>query len=207
MRRASLAGVALALTVLVVSGAPGASGAVSSPASASADCVPVQHSKRVTKRVKVRRNGRVVKVKRKKTISWETCEQPPAASPGSTPTPLSLPPCAEPSVSLSVISRDNAPGPRYSLSRPCVNAGSVHVQLENQGEDPHHLFVRAAGAGSTDPAYRIPDQAPFELEAWDGMGAPPIAEADIALTPGDWYLWCDLLLHEEQGMNATLQVR
>jgi hypothetical protein len=204
VRRAPLAGFALALTVLAASLAPGASGAPSPPASASADCVPVQHSKRVTKRVKVRRKGRVVKVKRKKTVRWETCEQVPSA-PAS---PATLAPCPEPSANLLVTARDNDEMPRYTLSRPCVTAGTVRVQLENQGEDPHHVFVRAAGSGSTAPAYRIPDDPPlYELDAWDGMGAPPTAEADIALTPGDWYLWCDLLLHEEQGMSATLQVR
>lgn len=208
MRRFTLAGAALALAVLVISLDPGASGAVSPPATSSADCVPVQHSKRVTKRVKVRRNGRIVKVKRKKSVRWETCKQQPAAL-GPPIAPPTLTPCAEPSSNLGVVARDSDSMPRYSLSRPCVTAGSVHVELENQGEDPHHLFVRPIGSGSTQPSYRIPSEPPpfYELGPWDGMGPVPTAEADVALSAGDWYLWCDLLLHEEDGMSTTLQVR
>lgn len=185
--------IALALVLILTSFAtgPGASG----PAAAmAADCVPVQHTKTVTKKVRVKKNGKVRKVKRKRKVHWTTCEPPP-------PPPPTLG-CVEPASTVGVIARDNMESPRYTLTRPCVTAGEVDVELNNQGEDPHHVFLRPAGLASADAVFRIPDDPPdYEL--------PPgqVREATLNLTAGDWYLWCDLLTHEQQGMFATLQVR
>lgn len=196
MRPVALGAIALS-SLLVAAFLPSAASASSpSGAAAAADCIQVQHSKKVVKRVKVKRKGKLVKVKRRKTVRWTTCE------------PVPPPPgCAEPSSSLGVTARDDMAQPRFTLSRSCVTAGTVSVQLQNQGEDPHDLRLRPAGAASTAPVHLVPDEDPYELPAWSGMGAPPTDSASVALTAGDWYLWCDLLLHEQQGMNATLAVR
>jgi hypothetical protein len=203
VKRAALGSTAaLAATALI---AAAGSGGPAGPSSASADaCVPVQHSKKVVKRKKVRRKGglvrvrgkkvwrkgKLVRVKRKKIVRWTTCEPPPAT------------PCPEPSSTLGVTARDSGGLPRYTLSRPCVTAGGVSVELNNQGEDPHHVFLRPLGTSEGDPAVkRLPDTAPFEVPP--GMQA----SATFSLAPGTWYLWCDLLLHEQQGMSATLEVR
>lgn len=165
--------------------APAAASASARPA--AADCVPVLHTKRVVKRKKVRRHGKWVRVKRKRVKRWWTCE--PAPEP---------PGCAVPASALGVSAYDLG-GSRFVLSRPCVDAGAVNVELRNQGEDPHNLFMRPSG--QLDPAYTIPEQEPFELAP---LG---VQDRTVALTPGQWYLWCDLLTHEQQGMNATLTVR
>ena len=196
MRRVALGAIAL-FSLLVAAVLPAAASASYPPgAAAAADCIQVQHSKKVVKRVTVRRNGKLVKVKRRKTVRWITCEPaPPALG------------CAEPSASLGVTARDDMSQPRFTLSRSCVTVGTVSIQLQNQGEDPHDLRLRPAGVASMAPVYSVPDSDPYELPAWSGMGAPPTDSASVALTAGDWYLWCDLLLHEQQGMNATLAVR
>ncbi len=67
--------------------------------------------------------------------------------------------------------------------------------------DPHNLFLRRVDSGSADPQYTIPAADPFEVAPGE------TASATFNLTPGEWYLWCDLGLHEEQGMNAHLTVR
>jgi hypothetical protein len=158
------------------------------------DCVPVQHKKKVVKRKKVRRHGRWVRVKRKRWKRWWTCE----------PVEAPVPPvrCEVPSSVLGVSARDagsTPAGTRYVLSRSCVTAGPVTVQLRNMGEDPHNLFLRPLAGGG--PTFSLPASQPFEL--------PPGEELSdtLELARGEWYLWCDLLLHEEQGMNAHLTVR
>jgi hypothetical protein len=179
-------GAALALAALTAGLL--AAGAGGGPAPAiGANCVPVQHSKKVVKRKKVRRGGKLVTVKRKKVIRWTTCEAPAA--------PVR---CAVPSTRVQVTAYDQA-GSRFVLSRECVSAGSVTLELLNQGEDPHNVFLRPAGGAS--PGFSIPASAPFELEP---MG---VEQGTFSLTAGDWYLWCSLLTHEAQGMNAALAVR
>jgi hypothetical protein len=187
---AAVLAASLALAALPASAgaqtAAGASAPAEAGARASADCVPVQHSKKVVKRKKVRRGGKWVRVKRKQTKRWWTCEP--------TPPP---PGCAVPSSNLGVTAHD-VTGTRYALSRPCVSAGQVNVELRNQGEDPHNLFIRPVGA--FDPVYSIPEDEPFELAP---MG---VQDRTLSLSAGQWYLWCSLLSHELDGMNATLTV-
>ena len=182
---AAAAGTALLLTLSPGAGEPGIEPA---PAQA-ADCFPVQHSKTVVKRKKIRRKGgKVVRVKRRKVVRWTTCE-PPAPAPS----------CPLPASTLGVTARDSA-GSTFTLSRPCVSAGLVNVGLNNLGEDPHNLFLSPNGPGS-DPVYRLPDTEPFEVPSLEQD------EGTFELARGDWYLWCDLLSHEQQGMAATLLVR
>jgi hypothetical protein len=152
----------------------------------AADCVPVEHTKKHIHKKKVRRNGRLVTRRKKHIHRWTTCEPVP---------PLT---CTEPSSNLGVTARDTT-GSSFTLSRSCVTAGAVTVQLNNQGEDPHNVFLRPIGG--PDPGYSIPAGPPYEL------GPLSQDEGTFSLSAGEWYLWCDLLLHEEQGMNAHLTVR
>ncbi|MGZ5310335.1 MAG: hypothetical protein ACXWZW_01320 [Solirubrobacterales bacterium] len=190
LRAATAAAVCLLAAGAALPPGPGGEGGAVSPAPArAADCVPVQHSKTVVKRKKVRRNGKIVRVKRKRVVRWTTCAPPP-------PSP---PTCAEPSSILGITARDQA-GSTFTLSRPCVSAGVVSVELNNLGEDPHNVFLSPNGPGS-EPIHRLPGAEPFEVPS---LGRD---SDEFALTPGDWYLWCDLLTHEQQGMSATLAVR
>lgn len=189
-RRGAIAAAAtlLAAGILTLPGEGAGGGIPVVPETArAADCVPVQHSKSVVKRKKVRRRGKIVKVKRKRVVSWTTCEPRPAA-----------PACDESASNLGVIARDLT-GFTFTLSRPCVSAGVVSVQLNNQGDDAHALALRPAGSGAA--VYRLPGPHPSELEPGTQVSG------DLQLSAGDWYLWCDLPLHEEQGMNVTLAVR
>jgi hypothetical protein len=188
IRRGAIAAT-LAVIAAAAAGLPGPGGASGPAPALAADCVPVQHAKTVVKRKKVRRAGKLVKVKRRKVIRWTTCE-PPAPPPAS---------CAEPASALGVIARDSA-GFEFTLSRPCVSAGSVAVELDNRGEDAHALALRPAGPPAP-PAHRVPGPYPAEVEPGLQAGA------DLELSAGDWYLWCDLPGHEQAGMNATLAVR
>lgn len=175
--------VAAALALATAGGAPGPAG----PSSAhAADCLPVEHTKKHIHKKKVRRNGKLVTKRKKHIHRWTTCE--PTA-------PLT---CAEPSSNLGVTARD-ATGSSFTLSRSCVTAGAVTVQLNNQGEDPHNVFLRPVAG--PDPGYSIPAGPPYEL------GPLSQEEGTFSLSAGEWYLRCDLLLHEEQGMNAHLTVR
>jgi hypothetical protein len=173
---------------VTVSPGDGTSRGEPTPAQA-ADCVPTHHAKTVVKRKKVRRRGKVVRVKRRKVVRWTTCEPPPA--PPAT--------CPEPASALGVTARDST-GSTFTLSRPCVSAGLVTVGLNNLGEDPHNLFLTPNGP-SSEPVYRLPETEPFEVPSLERD------EGTFELNRGDWYLWCDLLSHEQQGMAATLQVR
>ena len=198
-RRSAALCALLGAAALAMAAAPGGGGHPGSPAigpagAAAADCVPVQRSKTVVKRVKVKRNGRYVKVKRKRKKRWTVC----------VPGPPAAPTCDVPSSNLGVIARDESGlNLSYTLSRSCVTAGQVTVELNNQGEDPHNVFLRPLSGA--DPGYSIPGSDPFEL--------PPDSQEATAfnLTPGEWYLWCTLTDglgdHEDRGMNANLSVR
>ena len=180
---------ALALASAPTAGGPSGPAALGPGQASAADCVPVRRSKTVVKRVKVKRHGRVVKVKRKRKKRWTVCVPvPPDPAPKT---------CDLPSSNLGVIARDST-GSSFTLSRNCVTAGQVTVQLNNQGEDPHNVWLRPLTGA--DPGYSIPADPPYELG--------PMSQDDgtFTLTVGQWYLWCDLLLHEEQGMNAQLTV-
>jgi hypothetical protein len=190
-----LALAAIAAAASPASGGTAAAGANAgsdtAPGAKAADCVPVEHRKTIVKRKKVRRKGRWVKVKRKRVKRWWTCEpvEPPAEE------------CDVPASTLGVSARDlgsTPAGTRYVLSRDCVTAGPVTVQLSNMGEDPHNLRLRPLLG--PDPIWGVPGP---------GEELPPGQQqaGTFELAEGEWYLWCDLLLHEEQGMNAHLTVR
>ena len=177
-----LAGMAARTTV--------SSGGLSGTAQASA-CSWERHSKRVVKRVK--RHGKVRKVVRWR--HWWVCVPqttlPVAAAPAPAPAPPSSPePEAEPEAN-----RLSVKGVEYYfvLSRPNVRAGEVTVELNNQGEDPHNLNIRAEGS----------DAEPMQIPETDSLQR---SVATFDLPTGKYRLWCSLPEHEERGMAASLTV-
>jgi hypothetical protein len=150
------------------------------PATESADafCAPVIHFERVAHRKKLRRHGRT-RIKKWFTIERRTtCD----------PLPLGDPPPGTTPRNLKVTADEFS----YVLSRPNVGAGSVRIELDNAGEDPHNLNLQLNGAG---PVHNIPDVDPGTRRT-----------ETFALTPGSWRMWCSLLDHDARGMNATLVV-
>ncbi len=82
-----------------------------------------------------------------------------------------------------------------TLSRPCVAAGDVDVELNNSGgEDPHDLHLDPAAGGGE--AFAIPELASGE-----------VAGRTFALQAGAYRLYCSLPAHADLGMRATLSVR
>jgi plastocyanin len=182
-RRSILALVAAASVGAVALAGPGSPGGVHvagpDPATAAL-CKPVEHSKRVVKRKRVVRHGKVRHRKVRRVKRWTTCE----------PIPL-YPPEPTPPNRLQVKARDTTMW-TFLLSRPDVNAGDVTVELVNEGEDDHNLRMQQGGAG---PLYSIPDLSSLQR-----------ATATFNLTPGTWHLWCSLPGHEAAGMSANLLV-
>jgi hypothetical protein len=105
-----------------------ATGTVAAPAGIAATdrgetCAKIRHSKIVW--VKVKRHGKMVRVKRKKV--WWTCD--PYEAPG--------PP------RLKVVAQEF----KLTFSRPYIKAGKLILQLDNQGEDSHNLRIGPAHGG------------------------------------------------------------
>jgi plastocyanin len=111
---------------------------------------------------------------------------PPGSGDGPTP----------PSVQAVGVTVDERNGYTARLSRAGVTAGSVVVQLHNQGEDDHNLrVVPTDHAGTT---------VDFPLT---GSGAN--TTKTLTLTAGSYRLFCTLTTpvnHETAGMAATLTV-
>jgi plastocyanin len=124
------------------------------------------------------------------TNSDPTSSKDTAPPPGSGDTPQ--PPSSQ-AVGVTV---DDRTGYTARLSRAGVTAGSVVVQLHNQGEDDHNLrVVPTDHAGAT---------VEFPL-----TGAGQNTTKTLALTAGKYRLFCTLTTpvnHETAGMNATLTV-
>lgn len=115
--------IAVALGLIVSLPGNAASGATDQGPDKGETCAKIRHTKIVW--VKVRRDGKLVRVKRKKV--WWSCD--PYEAPG--------PP------RLGVIAREY----RYTFSRPYVKAGRLILELDNQGEDAHDLKIGPAGGG------------------------------------------------------------
>jgi hypothetical protein len=81
-----------------------------------------------------------------------------------------------------------------TLSRPVVGAGSVTIELQNVGEDPHNLVV-SPDDGSHDP-----------LEVWPETAPGDHLRRTLPLSRGRYYLWCSLEGHEASGMSVRLRV-
>jgi uncharacterized cupredoxin-like copper-binding protein len=82
---------------------------------------------------------------------------------------------------------------RISLSRLSVAAGSVIVELGNEGQDGHDL--RVAPLGSEQPVL-----------SFDELRSGARATKTVTLRPGTYLLWCSLPGHEAAGMRAVLRV-
>lgn len=172
------------VAALALSAALAAGSAAPDPAIAAEPCKWTLHSKRVVKRKRVVVNGHKRVRKFKKIRRWWSCD--PVVDPPIESTPPDR---------LLVRALDDPF--RFQLSRSSVTAGDVTIQLNNRSMDAHDLHLRPYD--SLTPEYAIPELAP---------GSPPqgtLAEGTFNLTPGTWYLWCDLLDHEAQ-MNANLVV-
>jgi hypothetical protein len=79
------------------------------------------------------------------------------------------------------------------LTRPSVACGSVIVEQDNFGEDPHDLQLQKAGAPA--PSFSFPELAP---------GA--VAKQTVNLSRGTWTLYCSLPGHYAAGMHVNLTV-
>ncbi|HEX5990777.1 MAG TPA: plastocyanin/azurin family copper-binding protein [Solirubrobacterales bacterium] len=154
---------------------------------AAADCAWQRHAKRVVK--KVRRHGKIRRVVRRKV--WWSCVPQATAPVAAAPAPPA-PPAPEPEPEanrLGVAAREFY----FVLSRPSVKPGTVMIELNNQGEDPHNLNLQLEGdAGEP---LQIPETDSEERNV-----------ASFDLPAGKYKLWCSLPEHEEKGMAATLQV-
>jgi plastocyanin len=148
----------------------------------AADCVWQRHTKKVV--VHVKRHGRRTRVVRHRHF-W-TCEPSSLSGTGSGAAGGTDPLAAN---RLSVHASEYT----YVLSRPDVSSGSVTVELDNRGQDPHDLNL--APEGSSDPPRQIPL-----------TGAGQRATTSFDLAPGTYRLWCDLPGHDGLGMHATLIV-
>lgn len=183
-RGVRLAPALLAVALLTVpAGAPAADGPVGG--AAAGPCKWTLHSKRVVKRKRVVVKGMKRVRKFKKTRKWWSCD------------PVAVQPIEETAANrLLVRALDSSPF-HLQLSRDTVSAGDVTVQLNNRSMDAHDLHLRPSGSAT--PEYVIPELAP------NASPQGSLAEGTFNLTPGNWYLWCDLLDHET-WMNATLVV-
>jgi plastocyanin len=155
----------------------------------AADCIWQRHGKRVVKRV--RRHGKVRKMVRRK--HWWTCVPQAATPAAATLVPTPPPPLApEPELEANRLSV-KASEYYFILSRPKVKPGSVTVELNNQGEDPHNLNLRREGDESE--PLQIPETESLQRNV-----------AGFDLPGGKYRLWCSLPEHEERGMETTLVV-
>jgi plastocyanin len=94
------------------------------------------------------------------------------------------------------VTLDDRGGYSARLSRASVTAGSVVVQLHNQGEDDHNLRV-------------IPTDHTGAAVDFPLTGSGKNTTKTLTLSAGSYRLFCTLTTpvnHETAGMNATLTV-
>ena len=124
------------------------------------------------------------------TTSTDPSSGDTAPPPGSGDTPQ--PPSSQ-AVGVTV---DDRTGYTARLSRAGVTAGSVIVQLHNQGEDDHNLRV-------------VPTDHAGAAVEFPLTGSGQNTTKTLTLTAGKYRLFCTLTTpvnHETAGMNATLTV-
>ncbi|HEX5983783.1 MAG TPA: hypothetical protein VFY69_06210 [Solirubrobacterales bacterium] len=188
-----LAAAVVALALLALAALPLAGGGAVDPREAeAAECVWKRKTKRIVK--KVRRNGKVRRVvrKRHRWVCRLVAAGPVVVAPPPTPvppTPIVTPEPEEEANRLSVRAAEFY----FVLSRPKVRAGELTVELNNQGEDPHDLNIRAEGDAG--PPLQIPETDSLQRSL-----------AEFELTAGKYRLWCSLPEHDAKGMHATLLV-
>jgi plastocyanin len=101
-----------------------------------------------------------------------------------------------PSTQAVGVTVDDRTGYTARLSRAAVTAGSVVVQLHNQGEDDHNLRV-------------VPTDHAGAAVEFPLTGSGQNTTKTLTLTAGSYRLFCTLTTpvnHETAGMNATLTV-
>jgi hypothetical protein len=77
---------------------------------------------------------------------------------------------------------------------PKASPGPAKIELHNNGEDPHDMVIRRAGGG-----------AKHRYEELEHGESQTLA---LTLRPASRYkLWCTVLGHRDQGMEAELRVR
>lgn len=199
MSRAAARSSCLGLVGFVVASMMMASGPVAGATAATPEgCAWQRHAKRVVKQVK--RHGRERRVRRLK--HWWTCDSQPVAS-----LPPTTPPVLPVGSATGALPHEEPPEPEgpvshlgvkavewsYTLSRPEVTAGTVIIELNNQGEDNHNLKLQREG--SAEPPLVVPEAAPDEHTT-----------ASFNLSAGTYRLYCSLFEHDEKGMHATLVV-
>jgi hypothetical protein len=117
-------------------------------------------------------------------------------TPPSDPGTLPEDPCG---TAVGVAARDRPPGNpppfAFSLTRPCVHAGSVAVYFDNLAMDTHNHHLRPAGGGGPDYAF-------------DDLNPGGHEHATFDLSSGTWHLYCSLPGHEDPGgMSRDIDVR
>jgi plastocyanin len=149
-----------------------------------------------SKAKKPRRCARVRRLSAQRATAERLVAMPPPSSgaPGSggpggeTGDGTATPP---PAWSVSVAAREFS----FTLSRWYVDAGSVRIELRNNGEDPHNLVV------SPDDGSHAP------LASWPDLDPGAYLRKTVTLSPGTYQLWCSILDHEARGMSVDLVVK
>ncbi|MFL5782262.1 MAG: hypothetical protein ACJ760_13190 [Thermoleophilaceae bacterium] len=114
--------------------------------------------------------------------------RPPAPRPPVRRPPVT-PPEPKPLGRLQVVAREFS----FTLSRQSVTAGTVAIELDNHGEDPHDLRV---------------ERADDLLSGFNFTLTKPgeVTSRKLDLGPGTWKLYCTLDGHAALGMSATVTV-
>jgi plastocyanin len=149
--------------------------AVSVPATPGADAAKHRGHRHAKKRHY--RDARVVMPARR------PARKPPAERPPVTP------PAPKPLARMKVVAREFS----LTLSRQAVPAGTVAVELDNHGDDPHDLRVESAAGALAGFNFPLTKPGTFSTRR-------------LELGPGTWKLYCTLEGHEALGMSATVTV-
>ena len=123
-------------------------------------------------------------------------EPAPPAAPGDAPAQAPVPaaPACDPSNRLGVWAEDLDGRFIFTLTRTCVPAGLVRVQLVNRDLQPHNVFVEGVA----------PAAAPRKVVD-DVDGSDPkrrTGDGQVELAPGSWRFFCAIEGHE--SMTATV---
>ena len=108
--------------------------------------------------------------------------------------PVKLPPPVEPPAPkplgrMQVVAREFT----LTLSRTSVAAGTVSIELDNRGQDPHDLRVQRADDPLAGFNFTLTKPGTFSSQK-------------LELGPGTWKLYCTLEGHAALGMSATVTV-
>ena len=182
MRRAAAAVVA----VLALGGA-GAAAGVSPAHTPKKHAKKVKHCKRHGHRHCGKAHSQPHNTPTQETTSSASTTPAPKPPVSGQPQPSPAPPPAL--GHLQVVAREYSVTP----SRLTLTAGSVAVELDNFGQDPHDLRVER----TDDPS-----------SGFDFTLAKPgsVSSKKLQLAPGKWKLYCTLPGHDQAGMHAFVTV-